>query len=413
MAFSPPLISLAPPTHKRKRSRSCESLEELATQKRKRSHLHEFLQELLTPKTLTHKTPTPEILTQEGLTPETPTHKTPAQETPTQEALTHKTPSQEKIRSLSHESCLNEEDPSQQPQVDLKESEQLAELPTHPVAYWAATGHWPETFKRGVVRMSQVTPSKRKSSTPHHSDRLEQLGENGIYMRESKLMLKTSEDACSTLLLGDRVPAQFPCYPLERLSDIMDRIQPLNEARLQRDIMPWIVPSAENMYFSGEITIAYLGDEVQADWIRCTTMGSTRPKPDYTTGLLRSAFNQGEIDKLQNYCSFERPWLFTPNLCFPFLICEAKTGQVGMDKADRQNIHSASIAVAAIIELYKAAFGTTKPEKVQELYGKVLVFSVSHNNKQVNLFGHYAVLDEYENPAVLPLRNRHDQLDPA
>ena len=62
-----------------------------------------------------------------------------------------------------------------------------------------------------------------------------------------------------------------------------------------------------------------------------------------------------------------------------------------MDKANRQNIHSASIAVKAIIDLYKAAFGTNNPDRVNELYGQVLAFSVSHNNMQVNLYGHYAV----------------------
>ena len=242
--------------------------------------------------------------------------------------------------------------------------------------------------------MSQENPSKRKGVSMHNSDRVERLAQNHIYMTASALMQSTSEDLCFNFLTGDRTPGQYPCYPPEQIPKVLDRICALNEGRLQRDIMPWVVPSAENLFFSGETTLDYIGEEIQADWTRCATMGGTRPKPDYTAGLLRKAFTEEEIGKLQNYASLERPFLFTPNLCFPFLICEAKTGQEGIDKADRQNIHSASIAVRAIIELYKAAFGTTYPDRINELYGQVLAFSVSHNNRLVNLYGHYAVLSD-------------------
>ncbi|KAK0247139.1 hypothetical protein LTS02_012018 [Friedmanniomyces endolithicus] len=86
-------------------------------------------------------------------------------------------------------------------------------------------------------------------------------------------------------------------------------------------------------------------------------MGASKPKPDFAVGLQRSAFEAGELSKLENYATSQAPFLFTPNLCFPFLVCEAKTGQVGIDRADTQNIHSASIAVRAILRLYNAAYG--------------------------------------------------------
>ena len=241
--------------------------------------------------------------------------------------------------------------------------------------------------------MGQENPSKRKSVSIYNSDRVERLAQNGIYMKTHALIQKTSKDLCFSFLEGHRTPGQYPCYPPEQVPNVLERIHGLN-GRLQRDIMPWVVPSAENLFFSGEITLDYIGEEIQADWTRCATMGGTRPKPDYTAGLLQTAFTKEEIGKLQNYASLERPFLFTPNLCFPFLICEAKTGQEGVDKADRQNIHSASIAVRAIIELYKAAFGTTHPDRINELYGQVLAFSVSHNNRLVNIYGHYAILSD-------------------
>lgn len=301
---------------------------------------------------------------------------------------------QKRKRLLSNEPCLDEHTPLKRPRANSNSHEQLAEYSHDPVAHWVLTTRWPKAFEKAEPGSNQKNPSKRKSSSVHRSDHLRRLVEHGVYMRASALTQKSSKDLCRGFLTGDRIPGQYPCYPPEQIPNVLDRIQSLNEGRLQRDITPWVVPSAENLCFSGEEVPNYIGEEIQAEWTRCATMGSTRPKPDYTAGLLTSAFTNDEIEKLQNYASIERPFFFTPNLCYPFLICEAKTGLVGMDKADRQNIHSASVAVRAIIELYKAAFGTTNPDRVKDLYGKVLVFSVSHNNMQVNLYDHYAVLSD-------------------
>ena len=269
---------------------------------------------------------------------------------------------------------------------------QVAGFLDDPVAHWAATGFWPKTFGEKRSNMGQRPPSKRRSTSKHESDRLGRLSKHGVFMMASNCIQQSSKGLCLSFLEGGRTPRHFPCYPPDQIANVLVRIQPLNEARLFRDITPWIAPSAENLQYSGEAIPNVIGEELQADWIRCATMGETRPKPDYTAGLLRKAFTQEEVDKLENYASFERPWLFTPNLCFPFLMCEAKTGLIGLEKADRQNIHSASITVNAIFELYKAAFGTTSPDKVKELDGQVLAFFISHNNQLANLYGHYAVL---------------------
>ncbi|KAG8628485.1 hypothetical protein KVT40_004358 [Elsinoe batatas] len=158
--------------------------------------------------------------------------------------------------------------------------------------------------------------------------------------------------------------------------------------------MPWIVPSAELLYFCGELDQDYIGDAVDADWIRCATMGSTRPKPDYCAGLLARAYTQPELAALRAYASARRPVFFTPELSFPFLICEAKAGETGLNQADRQNIHSASIAVRAILELFKAAFEVQDPARVTDLYGRILVFSVSHDNDRAQVYGHFCVQKE-------------------
>ncbi|KAI9889396.1 MAG: hypothetical protein M1814_005332 [Vezdaea aestivalis] len=109
------------------------------------------------------------------------------------------------------------------------------------------------------------------------------------------------------------------------------------------------------------------------------------------TGLLPKAFTKEELEKLRNYASVEHPIFVTPTICFPFLMCEAKSADVGISVADRQNIHSASIAVKVIIDLYKVAFNAD-PGRINELYGKILVFTVSHDHDKIQLCGHYATL---------------------
>ncbi|KAF4547229.1 Hypothetical protein D9617_51g088930 [Elsinoe fawcettii] len=158
--------------------------------------------------------------------------------------------------------------------------------------------------------------------------------------------------------------------------------------------MPWVVPPAELLYYCGELDQDYIGDAVDADWIRCATMGSTRPKPDYCAGLLAGAYTQPELAALQAYASAQRPVFFTPELSFPFLVCEAKTGETGLNQADRQNIHSASIAVRAIVELFKTAFGVQDTARVTDLYGRMIVFSVSHDNDRAQVYGHFCVQKE-------------------
>ena len=212
-------------------------------------------------------------------------------------------------------------------------------------------------------------------------------------MKSSSLIQKSSKDLCHDLIEGDRQPTQHCLFPPEQLLTVLERVQGLNEGRIQRDVTPWVVPSAEVLFYCGELDANIIGDEVNAEWSRCATMGSTRPKPDYAAGLLPSAFTKDEIQKLRNYASPTRSVFFTPDLCFPFLICEVKTGEQGFNQADRQNIHSASIAVKGVIELFKTAFGDNS-ERVKDLYGQVLVFTVSHDNDRVCLYGHYAVNTE-------------------
>ena len=72
---------------------------------------------------------------------------------------------------------------------------------------------------------------------------------------------------------------------------------------------------------------------------------------------------------------------------FPFLICEAESGNSGLDIADRQNLHSMTLAVRAIVELFRLI------NRTEELNRDVLAFSISPNQRNVRIYGHYPVME--------------------
>ncbi|KAL8975875.1 MAG: hypothetical protein Q9205_008012, partial [Flavoplaca limonia] len=83
---------------------------------------------------------------------------------------------------------------------------------------------------------------------------------------------------------------------------------------------------------------------------------------------------------------FATPWILT---------VEAKTGEERLNKADGQNVHSAGIALNAILELQNAAFEATAPEQVKDIFRKPLVFSVlTTASRQIfpsNVIGAYKI----------------------
>ena len=306
-------------------------------------------------------------------------------------------------RSLSYNSVHDTKH-----ELDNKRPETLQQTPENikldmrnPIAYWALTQNWPPNFGEQDSNMKTVSVNNRKSESTrtHPSDRLTRMQEHHIFMKASALMKLASKNLCTELLGGDREPIGFPVFPAARVLDVLAQVENANEGRIQRDVLPCVVPSAENLRFWGVLGLESIAEEISALWTRCATMGSTIPKPVYVAGLSQEAFSSDELDSLRNYTTFTTPFMFTPHLCFPFLICETKSGDEGMNEGHRQNLHSAAIAVRAIFELYWAAYGKSD-RRVKELYGQVLVFTIAHNHEIVYIYGHFAVLSA-ETPETL------------
>lgn len=147
-----------------------------------------------------------------------------------------------------------------------------------------------------------------------------------------------------------------------------------------------IVPSAKSLYLlDGNLDLEHVSEEVSAEWTKCSTLGGPRPKPDFAFGLSPTSFTEEEIARLKNHTSPDRTTSCTENMYFLFLVCEAKQD---IDRVDRKNAHSSSIAANAIVQLYRAI----DLDAAIALNGQLLVFSISHNNQDMNIYEHYAVV---------------------
>lgn len=70
---------------------------------------------------------------------------------------------------------------------------------------------------------------------------------------------------------------------------------------------------------------------------------------------------------------------------FPFFTCEVKRGASALDITDRPNTHSMTVAVRALIELYRSV------QREKELNQEILAFSVSHDHWSVRTCSCYPI----------------------
>ncbi|KUI58187.1 hypothetical protein VP1G_05465 [Cytospora mali] len=122
----------------------------------------------------------------------------------------------------------------------------------------------------------------------------------------------------------------------------------------------------------------------------------------------------GAHASIARLCMSRRPFVGTPwdesyfaatwYMYFPFLTCEVKCG--ALDIADRQNAHSATLAVRAVVELFRLV----KREK--EINREILAFSVSHDCSNIRIYGHYPLEGKEKWTAYRFTRNVYDNWMP-
>ena len=193
-------------------------------------------------------------------------------------------------------------------------------------------------------------------------------------------------------LLGTEQPV--PCDSLFDdclFEKTMEAIATRNEARVIKEISQLFTPSPEQLARRGATHLEPLIENVDESWSNCIPLlKAHRPRPDFSVGLKPTALTPHEIEKLGPFIGEWSTWssvVATDRMYFPFLTAEAKCGNEALAVADRQNAHSASIAVNAVVRLYRAV------SRERELHRRILAFSLSHDNRTVRISGHYPVIN--------------------
>ncbi|KAM3075439.1 hypothetical protein ACMFMG_007586 [Clarireedia jacksonii] len=312
---------------------------------------------------------------------------------------------------------------------DQKNQFDNSEASVDPIDYWRNNRIWPKEYfepdttshllrkkpaaflrrKRsdsGSLAASSTTPSDQKprdeKSAPYRDNRYNILlatkgSHMGKYVGDNeKDITKDSEDIYRTLLETEQVIPKDSIFEDDFFEDTCEMLQNRNEAKVIQDISRLIVPSAQSLAIrsakDGPKHLRYLIESVNEGWNNSVPLTGTRPQPDYSVGFKRNAFTEEQRNKLAPFIGDflfgdQSFFMATCYMYFPFLSCEVKCGNSALDIADRQNAHSMTLAVRAVVELFRLV----KREK--EIHREILAFSVSHDHESVRIYGHYAAID--------------------
>ncbi|MCJ1310623.1 hypothetical protein MMC25_004288 [Agyrium rufum] len=282
---------------------------------------------------------------------------------------------------LKHDSCLEEQ---------MEESSQVIQyVEINGYRYPCPIRKVPTSLRRKQSDSSFIgsgDDKKRESkSAPYRDTRYTTLlAAKGSHLREFDVydIPNKTKDLCRKLLEADQA------VPLD--SSFRENIL-FKTSRVIQDISRLIVPSAEILATYGATNLDHLIEGVNEGWTGGIPVQGPRPQPDYSVGFRRSSFAAEQLDKLDPFIGsvFDTSFFVaTYTMYFPFLMCEVKCGAAALDVADRQNAHSMTLAVRGVVELFKLV----KREK--ELHHEILAFSVSHDDRTMRIYGHYALIEE-------------------
>ncbi|KAI4241304.1 MAG: hypothetical protein L6R40_004610 [Gallowayella cf. fulva] len=205
------------------------------------------------------------------------------------------------------------------------------------------------------------------------------IGEDSKTLRQS--LLDTKEHIPENTIFRD-----------DLFDDTCKRLEGKNEARIFKDCHPLMVPGVEThalLSTNPDLNVAV--ESVNEGWNNSIPVTKSSPQPDHAVGFGRAAFLDHQLQKLQPFLGdpylSSSYFLGTYYMRFPFLTCKVKRGSAGLNIADRQNLHSMTLAVRGIVELFRLV------NRAQELHRRSLAFSVSHDNENVRIHGHYPAFD--------------------
>ncbi|KAL8938923.1 MAG: hypothetical protein Q9211_002974 [Gyalolechia sp. 1 TL-2023] len=235
---------------------------------------------------------------------------------------------------------------------------------------------------------------REEKSRPYQDKRYEILLQTkGSFMNKSKLgVINESKKTCRDLLQKEQPTPEHSLFNDDIFDEACRKLQGRNEARVVQDIARLIVPSAEALATHGAEKLEILIESVNEGWNNSVPATGTRPQPDYAVGFNREAFSNVRLEKLAPFIGEflfgdQSFFMATYYMYFPFLSSEVKCGAGALDIADRANAHSMTLAVRAIVELFRLV------NREGEINREILAFSISHDHHNVRIYGHYAIID--------------------
>ncbi|KAK3372493.1 hypothetical protein B0H63DRAFT_513889 [Podospora didyma] len=270
------------------------------------------------------------------------------------------------------------------------------------VAFWTKEGCWPGQLILPSERMSTHTLDPimecllaRRKPSFHPSisgDQKLRDDESAPYDARYHTLLGVKRSYMKKAPLDMAPDSQAICQALLEMPQPIPKINTGNESRAIHDISRLIVPSAEALATFGAKHLDILAENVNDSWSNCIPFTISRPQPSYSVGFRREAFTKEQLIKLEPFVGefiYEDESFFmdTYYTYFPFLTCEVKCGDSALDIADRQNAHSRTLAVRAVVELFRVS------KRKSEINRQILGFSISHDHRLVRIYGHYPVIE--------------------
>lgn len=244
---------------------------------------------------------------------------------------------------------------------------------------------------------SDQLPREQKSAPYRHPRYEIQLRERGSFTWRCKGGIGAeSKELLQKLLKSPQSPPKDTLFDDDLFEDTLNSIKGRNETRVIRDIAQLIVPSAEILAMRGAQHLKILRETTNAGWNNAIPIYGSRPQPDYSLGFKREAFTKEQLQKLQPFIGNDLEdssyFAATYDMYFPFLTSEAKCGASALDVADRQNLHSQTVLLRGLFELFRLV------GRESELHTIPNGFSFSHSDVDVRIWAHLLVVTNENNP---------------
>lgn len=236
---------------------------------------------------------------------------------------------------------------------------------------------------------SESQPGERKTAPYRHPRYEGQMQERGSFMDDhDEGITQRSEMLLMRLLQTLRPPPMNTLFSDDELfRRTCKDLRGENETKVILRIAELIFPSAEILANRGAKHLEILRETTNAGWNNAVPFYGPRPQPDFALGFKREAFTREQLQKLQPFIGNELKdssyIAATYNMYLPFITSEVKCGASALDIADRQNLHSQTIILRSLIELFRLV------GRLQDLHREISSFSISHSDEYVRIYGHY------------------------